>query len=473
MKAAMGILKSGGATVNALLSMGAREVKNTESFARRFSEQVHGVIPEGRAMQSLSPRKETYEPAMERGTKGGTASGDRRKLEPQVDPQASGSEWIRDRVMSEKAFALVNAVTTRKTDTKLRVEKSAVRHKGAEVDADGEIGKKKFLREEGIECKDHGNNSKDELNSQSSDMTVPLAEASAMRSSPHVGVAVTHGNHDKSELKKDSLKEIGFDGTNGQFRDDAANVHGAHADSATHVAKDPKRGEMSGGSQDAVASPEREETSQQRIGAAIVRQIGQSVPAASITQIPAISTSVRSSDPRLAGIAEPVGQHFQASPSGSALIKNDHQVLKATPTTLEVGIAAGPHGWLKVRAEMANDGQVSALLSSSSRPGQQMLNRELNSLNTFLRNEDIRIGSLTVHATTPATDRSDLRGGSGNGLDREHQQGNEQGRNEHTTNTGSAIDESSGALDEGAVITDWWSLPSIHLHSEAFVNVMA
>jgi hypothetical protein len=69
--------------------------------------------------------------------------------------------------------------------------------------------------------------------------------------------------------------------------------------------------------------------------------------------------------------------------------------LTATPTSLEVGITNGTHGWLKIRAEMEG-GLVTASLSSNSAAGQDILHRELPSLAAFLQDEKISVNTLVV-----------------------------------------------------------------------------
>ena len=73
------------------------------------------------------------------------------------------------------------------------------------------------------------------------------------------------------------------------------------------------------------------------------------------------------------------------------------QILAATPTALEVGIQNGTHGWLKVRAEMAEAGVVNASVSASSVTGREMLHRELPGLTFFLQSEKVAVNAIVVH----------------------------------------------------------------------------
>jgi hypothetical protein len=85
-------------------------------------------------------------------------------------------------------------------------------------------------------------------------------------------------------------------------------------------------------------------------------------------------------------------------------------VLAATPKTLEVGIGNGPHGWLKIRAEM-DGGVVTASLSTRSVAGQEMLHRELPSLTTYLQEERVAVHSVVIDK--PVSDSSLTSGGGG------------------------------------------------------------
>jgi hypothetical protein len=84
----------------------------------------------------------------------------------------------------------------------------------------------------------------------------------------------------------------------------------------------------------------------------------------------------------------------------AAPISEGHRTLMATPTTLEVGIANGTHGWLKVRAEMTSGGVVNASLSTASSTGQEMLHRELPSLTAYLQEERVGVNAVVLHAST-------------------------------------------------------------------------
>ena len=85
-----------------------------------------------------------------------------------------------------------------------------------------------------------------------------------------------------------------------------------------------------------------------------------------------------------------------------ASVSEGHQTLEATPTSLEVGVANGTQGWLKIRAEMTDGGVVNASVSATTSAGQEMLHRELPSLTAYLQQEQIGVGSVVLHTTATA-----------------------------------------------------------------------
>jgi hypothetical protein len=87
------------------------------------------------------------------------------------------------------------------------------------------------------------------------------------------------------------------------------------------------------------------------------------------------------------------------------------RVLGATPTSLEVGIQNGTHGWLKVRAEMTDGGVVNASVSAVSSAGQEMLHRELPALTAYLQEEKVAVNAVAVHG--PSAAGTDARSSSG------------------------------------------------------------
>jgi len=92
------------------------------------------------------------------------------------------------------------------------------------------------------------------------------------------------------------------------------------------------------------------------------------------------------------------------------------RMLGATPTSLEVGIQNGTHGWLKVRAEMTDGGVVNASVSAASSAGQEMLHRELPALTAYLQEEKVAVNAVAVHGPSSAgTDARSFSGTDGAG----------------------------------------------------------
>jgi hypothetical protein len=87
------------------------------------------------------------------------------------------------------------------------------------------------------------------------------------------------------------------------------------------------------------------------------------------------------------------------------------RMLTATPTSLEIGVQNGTHGWLRVRAEMTDGGVVNASVSAASSAGQEMLHRELPGLTAYLQEEKVAVNAISVHASLAGG--TDARGSSG------------------------------------------------------------
>jgi hypothetical protein len=123
-----------------------------------------------------------------------------------------------------------------------------------------------------------------------------------------------------------------------------------------------------------------------------------------------------------AGLVEQDGSGAVASEMGMS-----HRTLLATPMALEVGLANGTQGWLKIRAEMTDGGVVNASLSSATSAGQEMLHRELPALTAYLQEERVAVNTVVVPANAAAGTESRFAGsmdGEGSG---QTQQGSRQG----------------------------------------------
>jgi hypothetical protein len=113
----------------------------------------------------------------------------------------------------------------------------------------------------------------------------------------------------------------------------------------------------------------------------------------------------------------------------------EHRALAASPTMLEIGVSGGSHGWLKIRAELTDDGAVHASVSSSSTTGAEMLRRDLPLLTTYLHQEQVALGSLVVHASAGTQDTFGMSSGFGTSAGSQQQTDAQQGRSQQDTNT--------------------------------------
>ncbi len=91
--------------------------------------------------------------------------------------------------------------------------------------------------------------------------------------------------------------------------------------------------------------------------------------------------------------------------SGAGLPPEPFRTIAASPTTLEVGVPNGTQGWVRIRAEIGEQGAINASLAAASNSGQETLHRQLPALNEFLHGEQIS-------ATTSIANRVFAAGGS-------------------------------------------------------------
>ncbi len=75
-----------------------------------------------------------------------------------------------------------------------------------------------------------------------------------------------------------------------------------------------------------------------------------------------------------------------------------HTTLSSSPTSLEVGVVSGTHGWLKIRAELNASGTIDASLTGTSTATTGKLHNDLPALSSFLQDEKVALGSLNVAA---------------------------------------------------------------------------
>lgn len=86
------------------------------------------------------------------------------------------------------------------------------------------------------------------------------------------------------------------------------------------------------------------------------------------------------------------------APASMTLIQDESRVLQATPGALEVGVANGTHGWLRVRAELGHTGDVTASVIASSAAAVEGLHKELPAISAYLAHEQMGVRSLVVQA---------------------------------------------------------------------------
>jgi hypothetical protein len=132
--------------------------------------------------------------------------------------------------------------------------------------------------------------------------------------------------------------------------------------------------------------------------------------------------SVSSAGTVRAGLGEQDGSGVVAAETGMS-----HRTLLATPTALEVGLANGTQGWLKIRAEMTDGGIVNASLSSATPAGQEMLHRELPALTAYLQEERVAVNTIVVPASVATGPESRFAGGMSGEGSGQAQQGGRQG----------------------------------------------
>ncbi len=92
------------------------------------------------------------------------------------------------------------------------------------------------------------------------------------------------------------------------------------------------------------------------------------------------------------------------SASAGAQVGESHRTLLSTPTTLEVGVQSGTQGWLRIRAEVGDQGAVNASLAAGTSGGSSLLHSQLPALNAFLHSEQMAV-------TTTVVERGSLPGG--------------------------------------------------------------
>jgi len=167
-------------------------------------------------------------------------------------------------------------------------------------------------------------------------------------------------------------------------------------------------------------------------------------------------------EPQSAGLGSATGVHAASPPAASGISRasdvagapahldgspqaTDLKTLVATPNVLEVGVASGSHGWLRVRAEFGQAGEVAASVVASTAGAAEGLHKELPALSAYLAGERVGVNSLVVNAAEKGAVAQDavLSNGAGNAA------GSQAGAHPRAKEMPSAATRSSGANSSG------------------------
>ena len=137
--------------------------------------------------------------------------------------------------------------------------------------------------------------------------------------------------------------------------------------------------------------------------AAVKERVAETVSPMSTTVVvahsPAASATADGS-PRAPAAEPPATAVAEAAPAAWA---GEARTLTSTTQVLEVGVASGTHGWLRVRAELGSTGQVEASVVASSADAVKSLHQELPQLSAYLAREQVDVASLAVSANPVST----------------------------------------------------------------------
>lgn len=255
-----------------------------------------------------------------------------------------------------------------------------------------------------------------------------IASVASTELKPPIGMAAVADNnagkkHASTDKPNGEIKGQGFslpDGPASQKpgTDEEKNTSSA---AATTAGKDLK--ELS-------AVPINPATAAKHVDA--VASIAASAPGAGVAAVSAAGVGAQPLVNSHVAVHSDAGMHSGASVIDAGTPTDaTHRTLSATPTSLEIGVANGSHGWLKIRAEMGDGGVVNASLSTASSSGQESLHRELPSLAAYLQNEHVAVNTVVVQpvAVAPADPRGLGDGVSGHGGGQPQQSGGQGGDN--------------------------------------------
>ncbi len=132
----------------------------------------------------------------------------------------------------------------------------------------------------------------------------------------------------------------------------------------------------------------------QKADAPLIAGVPTLAPVVSATPLLTGSATIKvDATPVLAPSTPVTAEPLQATQPG------DVRTLASTPQTLEVGVATGTHGWLRVRAEMGSAGEVVASVVASSPVTAEALHRGLPALHEYLAHE--QMGLVSVEIASP------------------------------------------------------------------------
>ncbi len=266
------------------------------------------------------------------------------------------------------------------------------------------------------------------------DVGVSLLASTSTTTGQSNGSSAAAGKSDKASGAMSRINTVSVKGT-----DVAAASAPASLRPETNAATQPENSEAGAGAKDqggiaAVLAPVS--TRVENGIAGVVSGVVLGAPVAHIISPKSQSENASSSAVGIqAGVGMPVGS---GTVDNGGPIDATHRTLAASPTTLEVGVSNGTHGWLKIRAEMTGTGGVNASLSTASTSGQEKLHRELPSLTAYLESERVAVNTVVIQpAVTAGTDFRGLAGGM-NGDGQGQQSGGQGGENRQGT-TGTAL----------------------------------
>ena len=103
-----------------------------------------------------------------------------------------------------------------------------------------------------------------------------------------------------------------------------------------------------------------------------------------------------------------------SSLADGAVQPEEVRTITSTPTVLEVGFN-GTHGWLRVRAELAHTGEISASLTTASPHVAETLQKNIPAITAYLSTEQVGISSVVVNAAAESKGGQFHENGSNHG----------------------------------------------------------